>query len=374
MMRRALLAATLLLAVAAPSAAEEEPKTLTLGSDSYLAGREVVFDQTGKDDVFAAGEIVRGQADITGSAHMAGRKVTMTGAVGGDAYLAGMDVVLDGPVTGDATLAGYNVTVAAVGGNLRISGGNLQIRDSVSGDALIGGETVRISGQIAGDAIITARDLTFADGARIDGKLTLFEEDPGAFEIPGNVVPADRVERRDISEWEDTAEDLDIWSWRTILGRFLTGVIIIGALATLIAAVIPRTLADLREGLLERPFRNLLFGFLTQSVFIGAAILFLLTVIGIIASPAAILVALIAGFAGYVVAVYTFGVGLLIAIGRAAPTTIGTRALAAGLGAVVAGIIALVPFLGWLFIMILMLAGVGAITLKTLRPAFFVAA
>ena len=374
MMRRALLAVTLLLAIAAPSAAEEEPKTLTLGSDSYLAGREVVFDQTGKDDVFAAGEIVRGQADITGSAHMAGRKVTMTGAVGGDAYLAGMDVVLDGPVTGDATLAGYNVTVAAVGGNLRISGGNLQIRDSVSGYALIGGETVRITGQIAGDAIITARDLTFADGARIDGKLTLFEEDPGSFEIPGSVVPADRVERRDISEWEDTAEDLDIWSWRTILGRFLTGVIIIGALATLIAAVIPRTLADLREGLLERPFRNLLFGFLTQSVFIGAAILFLLTVIGIIASPAAILVALIAGFAGYVVAVYTFGVGLLIAIGRAAPTTIGTRALAAGLGAVVAGIIALVPFLGWLFIMILMLAGVGAITLKTLRPAFFVAA
>lgn len=374
MMRRALLAVTLLLAVAAPSAAEEEPKTLTLDSDSYLAGREVVFDQTGKDDVFAAGEIVRGQADITGSAHMAGRKVTMTGAVGGDAYLAGMDVVLDGPVTGDATLAGYNVTVAAVGGNLRISGGNLQIRDSVSGYALIGGETVRITGQIAGDAIITARDLTFADGARIDGKLTLFEEDPGTFEIPGSVVPADRVERRDISEWEDTAEDLDIWSWRTILGRFLTGVIIIGALATLIAAVIPRTLADLREGLLERPFHNLLFGFLTQSVFIGAAILFLLTVIGIIASPAAILVALIAGFAGYVVAVYTFGVGLLIAIGRAAPTTIGTRALAAGLGAVMAGIIALVPFLGWLFIMILMLAGVGTITLKTLRPAFFVAA
>lgn len=373
MIPRALLAAALLLAVALPSAADDEQKTTAIGSDSYLAGQEVVFDQAGKDDLFAAGEIVRGRVDINGSAHMAGRKVTMTGAVGGDAYLAGFDVGLAGPVAGDASLAGYNVTVSAVGGNLRISGSNLVIRGPVSGYALIAGETVRLDGQIGGDAIITARDLTFADGARIDGKLTLVETDPGALEIPESVVPADRVERRDISEWEDTAEDLDIWNWPAILGRFLTGVIIIGALATLIAAMIPQTLADLREGLLERPFRNLFFGFLTQSVFIGAAIIFLLTVIGIIASPAAVLAALIVGFAGYVVAVYAFGVGLLTAIGRPVPTAISTRALAAGLGAVVTGIIALVPFLGWLFVLILMLAGVGAITLKSLRPAFFVA-
>ena len=373
-MHRALLAAALLLAVAVPSAAEEAKGIITHGNDSYLAGRDVVFDRAGTEDLFAAGEIVRGQADIGGSAHLAGRRVTMTGAVGGDAYLAGMDLALEGPVAGDATLAGYNVSVTGVGGNLRMSGGNLSIGGPVSGYALIAGETVRIGGEIAGDAIITASDLTFAENARIGGQLTLFEEAPGALEIPANVVPEERIVRRDVSEWEDAAKGVELWNWQALLGRFLTGVLVVSALATLIAAVIPQTLAELRRGLLERPFRNLLFGFLTQSVFAGAAIILLMTVIGIIASPAAILAVVIAGFAGYIVAVYAFGVGLLLAIGRPAPTSIGTRALAAGLGAATVGIIALVPFLGWLFFLVLMLAGVGAITLKALRPAFFVAA
>lgn len=372
MMRHLILAATLLLAIAAPSAAEEEPRTLSLGVDSFLAGQEVVFDKPGRDDLFAAGEIVRARADIAGSAHIAGRKISMTGAVGGDAYLAGFDVVLVGPVAGDATLSGYNVSVADVGSNLRISGGNLVIDGAVAGYAMIAGETVRINGTIAGDAIISARELILAADAKVGGTLTLFEEEPGTFEIPESFVPPDRVTRRDIREWEDVTKDLDLWDWQSFLQRFLTGVIVVAALASLVAAVFPRPLAELRESLLERPFRNLLFGFLTQSVFIGGAILLFVTVVGIIASPAVILAAVVAGLAGYIVAVYAFGVGLLIAVGRPLPATIGKRALAASLGAVTVGVLALVPLLGWIFVILLMLAGVGAIILNTLKPAFFV--
>ncbi|MEM7059933.1 MAG: hypothetical protein AAF557_20315 [Pseudomonadota bacterium] len=372
MMYRSLLAVTLLLTATVQSTAEEERKALTVGGDSFLAGQEVIFDQAGKEDLFAAGEIIRVLEDITGSAHLAGRKIKMTGRIGGHAYLAGMDVVLEGPVRGNATLAGYDVTVAAVGGNLRVSGGNLLVQGPVGGYALISGETAHIDAQIAGDAIITSRELTFADNTQINGKLILFEETPGTLEVPQGVATADRIERRDISEWKETARDLEFWNWKAVLGRFLAGIIVIGALATLVAAVIPKTMSELREDLLKRPFRNLLFGFLTQSIFIGAAVILLLTVIGILASPAAILAALIAGLVGYVVAVYAFGVGLLLAFGRSVPTTIATRSLAAGLGAVVAGIIALIPLLGWLFIIVFVLAGVGAVTLKTLRPAFFV--
>lgn len=373
MISRLLLAVTLLLAGAMPSAAEDALKPIAIGDDSYLAGRDVFFDRPGKDDLFAAGEIVRAQADISGSAHIAGRKIKMLGAVGRDAYLAGMDVALDGPVTGDATLAGYSVTVAGVGGNLRISGGDVVIRGPVAGYALVAGNSVRIEGRIAGDAYITAGNLTFADGARIDGRLILFEDDREAQEIPANVVPPDRIERRDISQRDDAADELGASDWTSVLGSFLAGVVIIGGLAALFAAAMPQTLAELRESLLQRPFRNLLYGFLTQSVFLGAAIVLVLTIIGIVASPAAVLAALVAGFAGYVVGVYAFGVGLLILVGQPLPTEFWTRALAAGVGAVAAGLIALIPYLGWLFIMLLMLAGVGAITLKIFRPAFFVA-
>ncbi len=89
-------------------------------------------------------------------------------------------------------------------------------------------------------------------------------------------------------------------------------------------------------------------------------------------APAAVLVALVAAFAGYVVAAYAVGVGLLLLIGRSEPDSVATRALAAGTGALAVGIVALVPFLGWLFV--LALTGIGAIVIRVFRPGLFAVA
>jgi len=139
----------------------------------------------------------------------------------------------------------------------------------------------------------------------------------------------------------------------------------------LIAALVPQQLAAMRRRILDAPFRTLWLGFLTQSAVIGSAVLFAMTLVGVFLSPAALLVAAIGGFAGYVVGVYAFGVGLLLAWGWDEPASIGRRALAAGFGALVAGVIGLIPVLGWIFLLAVSLAGVGAITTWIFRPRFF---
>lgn len=367
-MRAFFLTAILLLVGASPGAAQDGEAVLDFGGDSFRAGGSVVFDAAGTDDLFMAGETVRGTADISGSAHLAGRRVTMAGAVGGDAYAAGMDVALEGPVSGDATVAGYDLRVDAVGGDLRISGGKLAIEGPVSGYAMIAGETVRLNAAISGDVSLAAQTVEFGEGARIDGRLTLYEENPGALDIPASVIPGDRIDRREVSDWKGARRDMEVWNWQRAIGGFLVGVLVVSALGALIAAIIPQTLAEMRRGLLDRPFRNLWVGFVTQSALVGSAVLFAMTVIGIALSPAAVVIALLAGFAGYIVAVYAFGVGLMLAFGKPEPETIGRRAVAAGLGALAAGLIALIPLLGWLFVLTLVLAGVGAIVQKALRP------
>ncbi|MCU9847147.1 hypothetical protein OEZ60_03930 [Defluviimonas sp. WL0024] len=369
-MRNFIRAMTVLVLTAAPGSAEEKAQTFDFGGDSFRAGATVVLDAAGTDDLFMAGETVRGEADISGSAHLAGRRVTMTGAVGGDAYLAGMDVVLEGPVAGDATLAGYDVRVGAVGGDLRLSGAKLAVGGPVAGYALIAGDDVRIGAAIKGDVNLTARTVEFADGARIDGKLTLFEEAPGTLTIPTSVASEDRIERRDLAEWEAAARPLTGWSWTRAVGRFLTGVIIVAALAALVAAVMPRTLAAMRRSILERPLRNLWIGFLAQSAVIGSAVLFAMTLIGALLVPAVVLVALAGGFVGYILAVYAFGVALVQAVGRPEPQSVGERAICGGVGALAAGIIALVPILGWLFVLALTLTGLGAVVQRLFRPRF----
>ncbi len=373
-MGRIFLMAAVFLFLAAPLGAQEKKERLDFGGDSFLAGGTVVFDADGVDDLFMAGETVRGKRAIAGSAHLAGRKVSMTGAVGGDAYLAGMDVALEGRVAGDATLAGYTVRVGEVAGDLRVSGANLVLAGPVAGYALVAGDEVAFESTIAGDVSLTAREVTFADGARIGGKLTLYEEKPGALEVPARVVPEDRIERRKASEWSEATQDLEVWSIQRAFGRFLIGIVIVAAIAAAIAAVIPEKLADLRRAILQRPWRSLLVGFLAQSAVIGSTVILMLTIVGLLLAPAAVLVALVAAFAGYVVAAYAVGVGLLLLIGRPEPDSIATRALAAGTGALAVGIVALIPFLGWLFVLALALTGIGAIVVKVFRPGLFAAA
>lgn len=353
--------------LATPVLADDEPALFDFGGDSFRAGRSVNHDATGTDDLFMAGETVAGKADITGSAHLAGREITMQGTVGGDAYMAGEEISLEGDVSGDASLVGRAISVTGVGGDLRIAGSELRLSGDIGGYAMVAGEDVAFDAAVAGDVSLAAQQVTWGEGASIAGRLIVYEEDPGDLEVPERVIPDDRIERRKIEEWEGPQPP----SLGRVIFKFLMGVIVVAALAALIATLVPGRLAEMRKQILERPFHTLWLGFLTQSTVIGAGVLFGITIIGLLLTPAMIVLALAGGFAGYVVAAYAFGVGLLLAFGKPEPDSIRDRAIAAGVGALVAGIIGLIPLLGWLFVLALVLSGIGAITLRVVRPVFF---
>ncbi|SMX31679.1 hypothetical protein [Actibacterium lipolyticum] len=368
-MHRILL--SFVLAVIASAAFADDEAFLNFSGDVFQAGSTIIHNEAGADDLFMAGEKVQVSADVTGSAHTIGRRVEIDAEVGGDVYAAGMDIAVVGDVRGDATLAGYDVVVSGVAGDLRVSGSKIRLNGPIGGYALVAGEDVQINAPIAGDVSVTAQDIAFGDDAVIGGTLTLYEKKIGQMNIPEGLVPADRVTRKELTEWQKDTERYRSVSFGGMVRSFLFGVVIITALAALIASLVPEHLAAMRRRILDAPFRTLWFGFITQSAVVGSAILFAMTLVGIVLSPGAIILALIGGFAGYIIGVYAFGVGLMLAIGRAEPETIAQRALAAGVGALVAGLLGLVPLLGWIFILALTLAGVGAITIRVFQPRFF---
>ncbi len=370
---RRLLFALFALLTALPLRAEEAH--FTLGGDVFAAGARIAHDAADAGSLFMIGETVRQDAEIAGSAHLAGRRVVLAQPVGGSVYAAGFDVTLGDAVAGDATLAGYAVTIdGAVSGALRVLGARVDIAAPVGASALIRGERVRLDAPIAGDAAIATDRLEFGDGARIDGTLRLYSNDHDAIELPESVIAADRVERLERAEWDGVGRpDVMPLRWWHALGGFLGGVVVVALLAALVAAVAPKTLAAMRRRVLARPFATLGYGFLALSALIGMAVMLALTLVGIFVSPAALALAALTGFAGYVIGAYSLGAGLLIAIGRGEPSTLGARVLAAFTGALAAGLIALIPILGWLFVLAVALAGAGALVLAMLRPAFFAA-
>jgi len=372
MVRKLPLVALGLILFGLPAWAQDETAVSSIGSDRFMRGETVVVDEAGIDDLFAAGSTVKVESDILGSGHLAGRRVEVSGAIGGDAYVAAMDIILEGPIAGDATLAGSDLTIGAVGGDLIAAAGTITLDGPIGGYALLAGEEVRMESVFAGDVYLAAEDVDFADDVRVDGRFIVFEEEIGTLDVPETVVPIARVERRSIDEWDDMRAELTGETWQTRLGSYLVGALTIAVLASLIAAFFPKSLANLRRNLLAQPIRNLWFGFLAQSAALGSAIIFAATLIGLLLLPVSIFIALVLGFAGYVVAVYAFGVGTLKLAGRSEPDGFGARVLAAGIGALLVGAIALIPFFGWLFVLALVLAGVGAITMKLFRPGFYV--
>lgn len=369
------LAMVLAVALALPAAAEEGA-VLRLGGDVYLGAERAELTEPAAD-AFLAGETARIAAPLTGSAHLLGRSVAVAAGVGGNLYAAGYDVSVGGAVAGGATLAGYAVEILApVTGNLRATGRRVRLAAPVGGAAMLAGDEVTLDAAVGGDAVLSGRSFRFGEGARVGGLLTLVAEDPDAIEVPAGVAAAGRITRIRAEDRAGPVMPMPIpqpdW-WRVALGA--VGWMLAVAVATgILALIAPQGMAALRQRVAGAPFGSIGLGFLTLSALVGAGLVVALTLVGLLLMPAAVALAAVAGLAGYLVGLYALGAWALKALGRGEPELAGERLLAALAGALIAALIALVPVAGWLFGLALMLAGLGALTARWLRPAFFVPA
>jgi len=370
MFKSVLVAISLTLSGAA-LAQEDEARTW-MGDDVFLAGNDIIHHESGADDLFMAGETLRVEAPVSGTAHLAGRLILVESDVGGDVYAAGMDIEIKSSVAGDVTLAGYEVIVSApVGGDVRAAGSKVRIDAPVSGTAILSGEIVTLNSIIDGDVAMSAVDMVFGTDSRINGTLTIYDDDPDRIDVPETVIPADRVDRRTVEQWSEDGMYVVRPSWGKVIGGFIVGTLVVAALATLLVVLAPGPIARLRERALDRPFRALWIGFLALSAMTGSGILFAMTLVGILVLPAVVIATLVLGLIGYVLGTYILGVGIWGAIGKPMPTEFGSKVIAALIGATAAALISLIPLLGWLFMLALVLLGVGALTVNILRPVFF---
>lgn len=367
MIRNLVAAALVVCAALAPAAAQEKEDSFEFAGDVFRAGSSAVFAGPKAHDAFLAGERVELSGPITGSAHLAGRRIQITGAVGGDLYAFGADVRLAAPVAGAAAVAGYDIAIeGAVGGNLRAAGNHVEVKAPVGGGALLGGNRVDLAAPVTGDALLASDDITFGEGARVDGQLTLVQEVGHEVDVPASVAPPERIVRQVATG--HAMVDMAGPGWFAIIAGLLLGVVVLAVLAMLVPTIAPRRTERLRLIAGEAPFRTLGFGFLALSALLGSAILLAVTLIGIVVAPVALLLAAILGVLGYIVAVYLLGTWMLTRAGALEPDTFPEYALAGMVGAIVATLLALLPFIGWFVMLALTLIGAGAIAISVIRP------
>jgi len=293
-----------------------------------------------------------------------GRDVHITEAVEGGVRAVGGNVTVDAPVSGRLQLAGGNVVVgpsAVVSGDASIAGGDVTLEGAFKGRLRTAGGHVRIDGPVSGDASIAAGTLELGPKARIDGKLRFRGGDlhrDAAAQVTGGIDQAAGRASHHLHR-ERTAAERFLHGWIWSVGLIL--------LAGLVAAGLPGVSQRMAVELRERPWITALVGLVALTTIPVAAVLIMITIIGI---PVGVL-ALI-GYAallllGYVWAAVVVG-GLLLE--RVKPETAmraAWQAGAAALAMLVLAILARAPIVGGLVKLTALAVGVGMIVAVTMR-------
>jgi hypothetical protein len=363
------LAVILPAAAAAASPGDEgDAVNAFLGEDYFAAGATVLLQEPVAGDALLAGGRVESHASIGGDATMAGGEVTIHATVGDDLYLAGGRVEVDALVAGNARIAGGRVRIAPetrIEGGAAITGGRVSMAGTVGRYLTLAGGDVTLGGHVGGDVRVYAGELIVQPGTRIDGRLIY--RTPRPVKIPADAQIRGGSEH--IAASGDSGRDYGVRWWRSenrerIGWLWLAGLALLGLL---LIRVFPGFSARTTAVLTHRPWLGLGVGFAVLVCVPAATLIFFITIIGIPVALIALLLYLAMLVAAYVVGAQYLADRALAAARPAAAARTGWRLAALFVALLALALVGGLPLVGGLARFLVLLLGLGAITLAITR-------
>jgi hypothetical protein len=319
--------------------------------------------------LFLAGLALAGTvfaAETPGNASfLFGGNVDITQPVEGPVHAAGGNVTVSAPVNGSVWVAGGTVRFAsdaAISGDASVAGGSITIDGSIKGNLRAAGGDVRINGPVAGDASIAAGTLELGPGARIEGKLNFrgreLHRDPAAQVVGGVEQHQPRAHWR-MHERTPTERFLHGWIW-------VAGLMV---LAALIAAALPDASNRMAQELRERPWITPLLGIVALTTIPIAAVLLMITIIGIPLGVLAIIGYIALLLVGYTWLAVVVGAMLLERVKPETAARTAWRVGAAVLAMLALAVLVRVPLIGGFIKLTALVVGVGMIATAIFRHA-----
>ncbi|MFZ5392535.1 MAG: polymer-forming cytoskeletal protein [Patescibacteria group bacterium] len=348
----------------------------TMAAVDFRSGEEIdLSTQVFADDVMVAGAMLSGAPEIKGDSFIVGSSIDLKGRYGDDLNVAGSQVDVSGEIADDLRMAGGNVSVdARIGGNVFIAGGQVDINEYsvIAGDVYVAGGMVTIGGEIKGklhvsggkvilngivdgNTVIEAEDFSMGEDAKVLGDLKYVAKerlvDNGEENVSGKV---------EFTKFEDMtvpAVDIGKAAWVGQVSGWLVGVVMMFVVGLLFVLLFKKFSDSICQNYVKKMGWSLLIGLLMWIVIPVLSIIVMITVVGI---PLGIMMLLAYGIVWYLAKVMAgLAVGSLILSRK--NDRAGGMVLSLAIGLLVTELISVIPFVGWLFDLVLMLAGMGAI-------------
>jgi cytoskeletal protein CcmA (bactofilin family) len=338
------------------------PETETIHDDLYAFGKTADVQGTVDGDLVIAGQTVTISGTVTGDVIAAVRDLAVSGHVGGTIRAAGSSVTVSGTVGHDVVVGGGNLIIgpnARVGRDVLAGAGAGSFSGRIDRDVRLGGGSATFAGSVGGTVYARAKDVSLTDGAVLEHDL--FYTSRNELKKQDGARVAGRIERTVPPEHEGKKfGNAALWWVRGLIGFLIFGAI----LHLLFTSAGARATETVRRAPLPSLGLGILLSF---GVPCAAAALLIVGVMvgGWWIGLGALVLYLLVLAAGYVTAANYVGILVLQRGGRA--PAYGWSLLT---GLVLVGLVAAIPFLGWLLGWTVALLGVGALALAwyTSRP------
>ncbi len=259
-----------------------------MDEDYFSSGGSAELDKRVEGDAFLSGGRVAVRGPVKGDVAVAGGDISAADTVGQNLYAAGGSVAISGQVAGNARIAGAHVTISprgGVAGKATVAAANLRMAGRVGRYLAVYAESVRIEGEVGGDVRIAARLVEIGPAAKIGGKLIyrspqLAKIDPTAL-IAGGVTHVP-------TEWPTgkLGSLARVATWISIVLLVLS-LLLVGVT---MSVAFPKFSSAAAQTMRSDPWKSLALGFCLLLCLPVAAILFMLTIIGIPLGIAVLLV------------------------------------------------------------------------------------
>ncbi len=275
-----------LLGVSTASAADfRTDTTVTIGAgeviedDLYLLGTTIIINGTVNGDVLAAGNTIEINGTVNGNVHLAGQDVTISGTVSqGARVVANSFFLMSGSVDEDLLIIGNSIAISSdgvVGRDLILTISTLTLDGTVERRVAGVAEKVTHNGSVGAEVDISVEDLVITDDASIGGDLIYRSEK--AAEIASGAEIGGEIAGEMVEEAIDI--DLGIAFDPIIIG--IVGLITSAIYGTVLLLAFPRLTVTASNQLLQSPFMSIAMGIVFLIVVPIAAILVMITVVGI---------------------------------------------------------------------------------------------
>jgi len=326
----------------------------------YAAGADVSITGTVNGDLMVSGGTITVSGPVNGDVAAAGGTINISGKVLGDARVAGGNIIIINSTGGELVIAGGQISIlpgSFVGQDAKIFGGNISFSGEIIEKLVIKGETVYVNGTVGGDLSVEAREIKLGPNASVKGDFDYSAVTEATLEEGATISGIVNFKKIDLSPKGTDAK-------KTVVG-FIGMAWIIKSLMLFVATLILFYLCgnQIKSIVTESVsgfWKEVLRGFIIIVVIPVAIILSFVTVVGV---P----IGLIMLFSYIAVIIISAVVSVLVFAKLALKYVFKKQSQELNwwiiiISVLVFGLITIIPFVGWIFTLIIFLSALGSTT------------